>query len=96
MQVATFLAYLAAAALFIMGIRRLRKPETARSGNTLAAFGMTIALIATLFVIHFRGLLLIGAAALLGAVIGSVSAAGRSHSWRSQSSTRAGRRAGSR
>jgi H+-translocating NAD(P) transhydrogenase subunit beta len=74
LQVATFLAYLAAAALFIVGIRRLRRPETARSGNTLAAFGMTIALVATLFVIDFRGLLLIGIAALLGAVIGAFSA----------------------
>ena len=74
MQVATFLAYLAAAALFIVGIRRLRRPETARSGNTLAAFGMTIALVATLFVIEFRSLLLIGIAALLGAVIGAFSA----------------------
>ena len=49
MQVATFLAYLAAAALFIVGIRRLRKPETARSGNTIAAVGMTVALVATLY-----------------------------------------------
>jgi H+-translocating NAD(P) transhydrogenase subunit beta len=73
-QVATFLAYLAAAALFIVGIRRLRRPETARSGNTLAAFGMAIALVATLFVIDFRSLLLIGIAALLGAVIGAFSA----------------------
>jgi NAD(P) transhydrogenase subunit beta len=74
LQVATFLAYLAAAALFIIGIRRLRRPETARSGNTLAAIGMSIALIATLFVIEFRSLLLIGVAALLGAVIGAFSA----------------------
>ena len=74
MQVATFLAYLAAAALFIVGIRRLRRPETARSGNTLAAFGMAIALVATLFVIEFRGLLLIGLAASLGAVVGAISA----------------------
>ncbi|MEW6637262.1 MAG: NAD(P)(+) transhydrogenase (Re/Si-specific) subunit beta [Actinomycetota bacterium] len=74
MQVATFLAYLAAAALFIIGIRRLRRPDTARSGNTLAAFGMAIALVATLFVIEFRALLLIGIAALLGAVVGAVSA----------------------
>jgi H+-translocating NAD(P) transhydrogenase subunit beta len=74
LQVATFLAYLAAAALFIIGIRRLRRPETARSGNTLAAVGMTIALVATLFVIEFRSLLLIGIAALLGAVIGAYSA----------------------
>ncbi len=74
MQVATFLAYLVAAALFIVGIRRLRKPETARSGNTLAAVGMVVALIATLFVIHFQDLLLIGVGALLGAVVGAVSA----------------------
>jgi H+-translocating NAD(P) transhydrogenase subunit beta len=74
LQVATFLAYLAAASLFIVGIRRLRKPETARSGNTLAALGMTIALVATLFVIEFRGLLLIGVAAVLGAIVGAVSA----------------------
>jgi NAD(P) transhydrogenase subunit beta len=74
LQVATFLAYLAAAALFIVGIRRLRRPETARSGNTLAAFGMAIALLATLFVIEFRSLLLIGVAALLGAVVGAISA----------------------
>jgi H+-translocating NAD(P) transhydrogenase subunit beta len=74
LQVATFLAYLAAASLFIIGIRRLRRPETARSGNTLAAFGMAIALVATLFVIDFRELLLIGAAALLGAVVGAFSA----------------------
>lgn len=74
MQVATFLAYLAAASLFIVGIRRLRRPETARSGNTLAALGMTIALVATLFVIEFRGLLLIGIAAVLGAIVGAVSA----------------------
>jgi NAD(P) transhydrogenase subunit beta len=73
-QAATFLAYLAAAALFILGIRRLRRPETARSGNTLAAFGMAIALVATLFVIEFRSLLLVAAAALLGAVVGAVSA----------------------
>ena len=74
MQVATFLAYLAAAALFIVGIRRLRKPETARSGNTLAAVGMTIALVATLFVIEFKSLLEIGAAVLIGSVVGAVSA----------------------
>ena len=74
MQVATFLAYLAAAALFIIGIRRLRRPETARSGNTLAAVGMAIALVATLFVIDFRGLLLISLAAALGAVVGALSA----------------------
>jgi NAD(P) transhydrogenase subunit beta len=72
--VAPFLAYLLAAALFIIGIRRLRTPETARSGNTIAAFGMTVALIATLFVIEFESLLLIGAAVVLGSVVGILTA----------------------
>jgi NAD(P) transhydrogenase subunit beta len=70
----TFLAYLASAALFIFGIRRLKAPETARSGNTIAAFGMIIALIATLFVIEFESLLLIGVAVILGSAVGIISA----------------------
>nr|MDQ3386556.1 NAD(P)(+) transhydrogenase (Re/Si-specific) subunit beta [Actinomycetota bacterium] len=74
MQVATFIAYLLAAALFIVGIRRLRSPETARSGNTLAAVGMTIALVATLFVIEFQALLLIGIAVVIGSVVGALTA----------------------
>ena len=77
MQVATFVAYLAAAALFIYGIRRLRTPETARSGNTLAAIGMVIALIATIFVADIDGVLSVGQISigvLVGAVVGAVAA----------------------
>ena len=77
MQVAPFLAYLAAAALFIYGIRRLRTPETARSGNTLAAAGMVIALIATIFVADIDNVLSVGeisVGVLVGAVIGAVAA----------------------
>jgi H+-translocating NAD(P) transhydrogenase subunit beta len=77
LQVAPFLAYLAAAALFIYGIRRLRTPETARSGNTLAALGMVIALIATVFVADIDKVLSaaeVGAGVLVGAVIGAVAA----------------------
>ncbi|CAA9439129.1 NAD(P) transhydrogenase subunit beta [uncultured Rubrobacteraceae bacterium] len=77
MQVAPFLAYLAAAALFIYGIRRLRTPETARSGNTLAAVGMVIALIATIFVADIDRVLSaaqIGVGVLVGAVIGAAAA----------------------
>ena len=77
MQVATFLAYLVAAALFIFGIRRLRTAETARSGNTLAAVGMVIALVATFIITDVATTLgwpLIGGGILLGAVIGAVSA----------------------
>ena len=77
MQVATFLAYLAAAALFITGIRRLRTPETARSGNTLAAVGMVIALVATFLFIDIDATLdlpLIAGGVLLGGVVGAISA----------------------
>jgi H+-translocating NAD(P) transhydrogenase subunit beta len=77
LQVAPFLAYLAAAALFIYGIRRLRTPETARSGNTLAAIGMVIALIATIFVADLDGVLSVGQISigvLVGSVIGAVAA----------------------
>ena len=77
-QVWTFIAYLVAAALFITGIRRLRTPETARSGNTLAALGMIIALVATLFVPEFGPPPLnavgIGIGVLLGAILGAFSA----------------------
>ena len=77
MQVAPFLAYLAAAALFIYGIRRLRTPETARSGNTLAAVGMVIALIATIFVADIDNVLSVGqisVGVLVGSVLGAVAA----------------------
>ena len=77
MQVAPFLAYLAAAALFIYGIRRLRTPETARSGNTLAAVGMVIALVATIFVADIDRVLSaaeIGVGVLVGSVLGAVAA----------------------
>jgi H+-translocating NAD(P) transhydrogenase subunit beta len=77
LQVATFIAYLVAAALFIYGIRRLRTPETARSGNTLAALGMVIALIATVFVADIDNVLSVGeisVGVLIGAVIGAVAA----------------------
>jgi len=76
-QLWTFLAYLVAAALFITGIRRLRRPETARSGNTIAAVGMVIALVATIFVAHIDEALSaaeIGTGVLVGAVIGAVAA----------------------
>src|SRR5215218_1311304 len=77
MQVAAFLAYLVAAALFILGIRRLRSPETARSGNTLAAVGMIIALVATIFVADIDDALSaveIGGGVIVGSVVGAVAA----------------------
>ena len=77
-QIATFIAYLVAAGLFVIGIRRLREAETARSGNTLAGLGMIIALVATLFVGEFTpgfiNALGIGVGVLVGTVLGAFSA----------------------
>ncbi len=43
------IAYLIAAIFFILGLKRLSSPATARSGNQVAAVGMAIAVVATLF-----------------------------------------------
>ncbi len=42
------LVYLACAVAFIVGLKRLSGPRTARSGNAIAAAGMLVAIIATL------------------------------------------------
>ena len=42
-------AYLAASVLFILGLKGLSSPETARRGNLLAAIGMLLAIVGTLF-----------------------------------------------
>jgi H+-translocating NAD(P) transhydrogenase subunit beta len=66
--------YLVASILFILGIRGLSHPQTARRGNTTAAVGMLIAVVATLLdrEIHSYGLIVVGLA--VGSVIGVVSA----------------------
>ena len=48
MQNVILLAYLVAAVLFILGMKRLQSPATARTGNRIAALGMLIAVVATL------------------------------------------------
>jgi NAD(P) transhydrogenase subunit beta len=45
------LAYLVAAVMFIQGIRRLSKVRTAKSGNTLSASAMLIAIVVTMVVV---------------------------------------------
>ena len=44
----TALLYLASAVAFIVGLRRLGAPSTARSGNRIAAVGMLAAIVITL------------------------------------------------
>src|SRR5688572_25970293 len=66
--------YLAASVLFILGIRGLSHPSSARRGNITAAVGMGIAVVATLLdeEIATYGLIAFGMA--VGAVVGAVSA----------------------
>jgi NAD(P) transhydrogenase subunit beta len=65
------LAYLAASALFILGLHNLNSPETARRGNALSSLGMLIAVVATLF---HRDVVSFGAV-LSGIVVGSAAGA---------------------
>ena len=69
----TNLSYVLSSVLFILGIKKLSHPKTARNGNLLASVAMLIAIIATLvsynseldYIIIFIGI-------AIGAIIGSV------------------------
>lgn len=64
------LSYFLSAILFIFGLKRLSSPASARSGNQLAAIGMTIALVVTLLdrqIVSFTSII-VGTA--IGAAIG--------------------------
>jgi len=67
-------AYLVAAAMFILGLRRLGSPATARSGNSLAASGMLVAVVATLLDQEIVDYGLIIAGMVVGSAIGVVMA----------------------
>ncbi len=41
--------YLIASVTYILGLKMLGHPETARKGNLIAAFGMTLAIFGTIF-----------------------------------------------
>ncbi|MCA2618094.1 MAG: NAD(P)(+) transhydrogenase (Re/Si-specific) subunit beta [Microcystis aeruginosa Ma_QC_Ch_20071001_S25] len=68
------LSYLLAAILFIIGLKQLSSPATARQGNFLAAIGMLIAIIATLINQEILSYGLIAVALVIGSIIGLVSA----------------------
>jgi len=66
------LVYLISAVLFILGLKGLNSPETARRGQKLAAIGMLLAIIATLVqkeVISYWGI-------IVGAIVGIVAGVG--------------------
>ncbi len=71
--------YLIGSVSFIIGLKMLSHPATARRGNLVSAAGMGIAILGTLFLYHPDGGALhnvtwIAGAMVIGAVIGSVSA----------------------
>jgi H+-translocating NAD(P) transhydrogenase subunit beta len=68
------LSYLFAAVCLIVGIKRLSHPRTARSGNLVAAFGMAIAIIFTLFDRNIDDYWLMALGIAIGTVVGVASA----------------------
>ena len=68
------LAYLVAAVLFILGLKFLSTPRTARRGNAVAAVGMLIAIVATLADERVVSFLWITIGIAVGAVIGAIAA----------------------
>ncbi|HVO91952.1 MAG TPA: NAD(P)(+) transhydrogenase (Re/Si-specific) subunit beta [Terriglobales bacterium] len=68
------LAYLAASLLFILGLRGLRAPQSARRGMVLAEIGMLIAIGATLLHQHLVSYQWIIAGVVIGSAIGTAMA----------------------
>ena len=71
-QTVTTLLYLVSAALFILGLKRLGSPVTARSGNLMGAVGMLLAVVLTLLdwgIVDFSAII---AGLLAGGAIGTV------------------------
>tara|TARA_B100000579_G_scaffold79161_1_gene61480 strand:+ start:16 stop:1395 length:1380 start_codon:yes stop_codon:yes gene_type:complete len=67
----TNLAYVLAAILFIMGIKRLSSPKTAQTGNTIASLGMLVAIIATVISFELLDFKLIATGMIIGTIIGA-------------------------
>jgi NAD(P) transhydrogenase subunit beta len=72
--------YLIASITFILGLKFLGHPATARKGNLIAAFGMTIAIFGTIFLYtdsngqHLKNLTLIFGGLLVGTLFGWLAA----------------------
>ncbi len=63
------ISYLVASILFIVGLKFLSSPATARLGNQLAAVGMAVAVVATMFTPGLENHLLMVVAMAIGAVV---------------------------
>jgi len=63
--------YLISGVFFILALRGLSSPETARKGNIFGILGMIIAIITTLLLPGIESYMLIGLGILIGAIIGT-------------------------
>ena len=68
------ISYLIAATLFILGLKQLSSPATARQGNLIAAIGMLIAIVATLLDQEVLNYEMIAVGIILGSLIGTIMA----------------------
>ena len=68
------IAYLAASVLFIVGLKGLTSPRTARRGNAMSSLGMLIAICATLLDHHIVSYQWILVGIALGSLIGAITA----------------------
>jgi NAD(P) transhydrogenase subunit beta len=68
------LAYLVTGVCFIVGLRYLSSPKTARNGNRIAMLGMLIALVATSLELYPGSWPIISIGVVIGAIIGIYSA----------------------
>lgn len=74
------LSYLIGSITFILGLKMLGKPDSARKGNLIAAFGMAIAILGTIFLYknaegeHLKNLEWIFGGLLVGSVVGTLAA----------------------
>lgn len=72
MEIVSYLVYLIASICFIFGIKKLSSPKTARQGNQIAALGMLLAIVITLFdqrIVTFEYIIL---GVVIGSLIGAV------------------------
>ena len=74
MSIILSIIYLIATITFIVGLKKLGHPDSAKSGNLIAAAGMGLAIVGTIFIHDLQVpriiYVLIGIAILLGAIIG--------------------------
>lgn len=79
-KVLLLLSYLIGSVTFIIGLKMLSHPATARKGNLIAAFGMVIAIIATIFLyqtdshVHLGNYAWIFGGLIIGSILGTLSA----------------------